>query len=372
MKKTSLILSLSASLFAGHSGEIYTYGYFQYIQESLVALSGVVANGNDYLFKIIIALSMLIFIIKNIGNPKGSSMLGFEAAKFLTVVTLIQQLFLTAPDDDRHAYAIVDRITNQTAEVRQIPKGIGEMLSLFSRLEDAVMDKMDMFFSTPNSISYRNAGLGFTMTSQMEIFQSTITDPHLKRSFDVYYENCKMLGDYADGLEDINEVLNSNDLMTLLGTEQSLLTIVYDGANPSGITTPCFTAWDNIKSRIISSASNKMDAIAQARGLTASVYGTKAEEVYQTLYGSFLSAQEQFEEAIFRNATLESVQGVASSLGIGAERLAKNKSIAEMSMVTEAGMSNLEAQGIIPMIKAVSMIMVISLSWLLAILAIAR
>lgn len=370
-KILSLLFIFSSYAIAGHSGEIYTYGYFQYVEETLIALSGVVANGNDYLFKIVIALSMLIFIIKNIGNPKGSSMLGFEAAKFLTVVTLIQQLFLTAPDDDRHAYAIVDRITNQTAEVRQIPKGIGEMLSLFSRLEDAVMDKMDMFFSTPNSISYRNAGLGFTMTSQMEIFQSTITDPHLKRSFDVYYENCKMLGDYADGLEDINEVLNSNDLMTLLGTDQSLLTIVYDSANPSGVTTPCFTAWDNIKSRIINSATNQMNAVTQARGLTAAVYGVKAEEVYQTLYGSFLSAQNQFEEAILRNATLESVQGVASSLGIGAERLAKNKSIAEMSMVTEAGMSNLEAQGIVPLMKAISMMFVIALSWLLAVLAIA-
>lgn len=370
-KILSLLFIFSSYAIAGHSGEIYTYGYFQYVEETLIALSGVVANGNDYLFKIVIALSMLIFIIKNIGNPKGSSMLGFEAAKFLTVVTLIQQLFLTAPDDDRHAYAIVDRITNQTAEVRQIPKGIGEMLSLFSRLEDAVMDKMDMFFSTPNSISYRNAGLGFTMTSQMEIFQSTIIDPHLKRSFDVYYENCKMLGDYADGLEDINEVLNSNDLMTLLGTDQSLLTIVYDSANPSGVTTPCFTAWDNIKSRIMNSATNQMNAVTQARGLTAAVYGVKAEEVYQTLYGSFLSAQNQFEEAILRNATLESVQGVASSLGIGAERLAKNKSIAEMSMVTEAGMSNLEAQGIVPLMKAISMMFVIALSWLLAVLAIA-
>lgn len=371
MKKIFLILSLSASLFAGHSGEIYTYGYFQYIQETLIALSGVVANGNDYLFKIVIALAMLVFTIKNVGNTKTGAMLGFEFAKFLTVVTLIQQLFLTAPDDDKHAYAIVDRITNQTAEVRQIPKGIGEMLSLFSRLEDAVMDKMDMFFSTPNSTSYRNAGLGFSMTSQMEIFQTTIIDPHLKRSFDVYYENCKMLGDYADGTGDINAVLNSTDLMTELSTTQSLLTIVYDSANPDGVTTPCFQAWNTIKSGITSAANNQMDAVAQARGLTASVYGQKAEDVYQTLYEGFLSAQEQFEEAILRNATLESVQGVASSLGIGAERLIKNKSIAEMSMITEAGMSNLEAQGIIPIIKAVSMIMVISLSWLLAILAIA-
>lgn len=370
MNKILLILFLSVSLFAGHSGEIYTYGYFQYVQEALIALSGVVANGNDYLFKIVVALAMLVFTIKNLGNTKTGSLLAFETAKFLTVVTLIQQLFLTAPDDDKHAYAIVDRITNQTAEVRQIPKGIGEMLSLFSRLEDAVMEKMDMFFSTPNSTSYRNAGLGFSMTSQMEIFQSSIIDPNLKRSFDTYYENCKMLGDYSDGTEDINAVLNSTDLMSTLSTTQSLLTVVYDSANPDGVTTPCFEAWNTIKSGIISSASNQMDAIAQARGLTGAIYGSKAEDVYQTMYGSFLSAQAQFEEAILRNSTLEAVQGVASNLGIGAERLAKNKSIAEMSMITEAGMSNLEAQGIIPIIKAVSMILIISLSWLLAILAI--
>lgn len=366
-----LFLAFSTSLFAGHSGEIYTYGYFYFIRDMLLALSGIVAGGNDILFKLAMALAMFIWIIKNAVNPKTGAFLGFELGKFLTTVILIQQLFLVAPDDDKHAYAIVDRITTQTTEVRQIPKGIGELLSLFTRLEDAIMAKMDVHFSTPNSISYRNAGLGFSMIAPMEIFQQTVIDGNLRRTFDLYYTNCKMLGDYSDGTQSIDDVYNSTDIWNELATDQTLLSVIYDSANPSGTVTECKTVWSNINSRVDTNLVSQLSALAATKGMTTSSYAAKAEIVTNTILGSGQSAQEQLKSAIFRNMTLEAVQSSATSLGIAQEQLAKNKSIAEMSMVNEAVFSNLEAQGMIPIMKAVVLSFVIALSWILAILSIA-
>jgi conjugal transfer mating pair stabilization protein TraG len=362
---------ITSSLFAGHSGEIYTYGYFIFIRDTLLALSGIVAGGNDILFKLAMALAMFIWVFKNITNPKAGAFFGFEFAKFLTTVVLIQQLFLTAPDDDKHAYAIVDRITTQTTEVRQIPKGIGELLSLFTRLEDAIMEKMDIYFSTPNSISYRNAGLGFSMIAPMEIFQQTVLDGNLRKTFTLYYENCKMLGDYSDSTQAIDNVYTSTDIWNELATDQTLLSVIYDSTNPDGSVTECKNVWTNIQSRVDSSLAAQLNALAKAKGMDSATYSAKAQLVASTMLSSAQSAQEQLKGAILRNMTLEAVQTSATSLGIAQAQLAKNKSIAEMSMVNEAMFSNLEAQGMIPIMKAVVLSFVIALSWILAIFSIA-
>lgn len=370
MPKIILMLMFASSLFAGYSGEIYTYGYFEFVRDNLLALSGVVAQNNDILFKIVFMLSIFIFAVKNLGNPQKFSMLGLEFSKYLVMIVLVQQMFLKAPDDDKHAYAIVDKITSETVVVRQIPKGIGEILSLFSRAEDAVMVKMETFFSTPNSISYRNAGLGFSFSAPMEIFQQTILDSNLKKTFNNYYENCKMLGDFGNGDQDIATILNSKSLETSLSTDNTLLTVVYTSAQPNGYTTECKTAWGVIQAGLNSGATAQLNVLAQARGMTAATYGSKAELASNTVLGSSLSAQEQLKEAMLRNASLEAIQNTAAYLGLTQDQLAKNKSIAEMSMTNEAILSNLEAQGLIPIMKAICLSFVIALSWILAILTI--
>ena len=59
-------------------------------------------------------------------------------------------------------------------------------------LEDGIMAKMELYFSTPDSLSYRQAGLGFTVGTQMEIMRTNIIDANLKKTFEDYILNCKI------------------------------------------------------------------------------------------------------------------------------------------------------------------------------------
>ena len=88
------MLMFASSLFASHAGEIYTYGYFAFVRDNLLALSGVVAQNNDILFKIVFMLSIFVFAVKNLGNPQKFSMLGLEFSKYLVMIVLVQQMFL--------------------------------------------------------------------------------------------------------------------------------------------------------------------------------------------------------------------------------------------------------------------------------------
>lgn len=363
LKYILLSLAFASQAFAGNSGTIYTYGYFEFVVDTLSALSGVVATNNDFLMKIAVAFALFAFFLKNINMKTTGSMIGFEMTKFVIVVSLIKGMFLYAPDDDAHAFAVVDKITSATQEVRQVPKGLGEILVLTTNLEDAILAKMETFFSTPSSTSYRNAGLGFNLTAPMEIFQSTIINNNLRKTLETYIENCKIMGDWADGTQDKAEIFNSANLKADLATTQTLLTVSYL-ADPQGTVVSCAAAWGAISPAITTEATGLMTIIANQKGMSAGVFSAKAEDALSYMIGSGKSGNAALEEAILRNSTLESLQKISASVGLSGDQLVRNKSIAEMSMSNEAVLSNVEAQGLIPVMKAVCLAFVISLSWL--------
>ena len=145
-----LLFISSLQLFAGHSGEIFTSGYHDIVVSTLNAVSGLAASNNGPLIKIATAIAVLIMSIKIIFNQNVRNIAGFEILKMGTFVIAIQALFINAPNDDNHAYAVIDRISLQTTEVRQVPKGIGEFLSLFTISSDSLRPLSD-FFNTPPS-----------------------------------------------------------------------------------------------------------------------------------------------------------------------------------------------------------------------------
>ncbi len=360
---------------AAHSGEIYTYNYHMYVVETLQAVGGIVAGNNDVLFQMAFALSLFLFGTRILLNPKGGSLIGFESAKFLVMITMIQQLFLTAPDDYNHTFAVVDKITMEVEEVHQVPKGLGEILSLFTNLEDAIMQKMELYFSMPHSLSYRQAGLGFSMKTQMTTLNKTISDPYLDDSFTQYIKDCKVDGEWADGTQIVSEILNEPGISILdkLSTDnESLLTIIYTKASPKGDVEDCKAAWNKIKNSMKQNADAALLAEAKAKQMTLSLYKDKVLLAQEGIFSKAgESAQDQFITAMARNATLDSLQKVTSALGVNNQQFVKNKSITELNMANSAIMSNYMAAGNMPLLKAVIFSFVISLTWLLAILTIA-
>ncbi len=369
-----LFLLVSTNIWATNfSGEIYTYGYFDFVVGSLTALSSLIAGGNDYLFKIVTAMAMFIFGIRQVTNPKAGAMLGFEFAKFLTTVTVVQQLFLTAPNNTTHAFAVVDRVTSQTQVVQQVPVGVGQMLSLTTRLEDAIMQKMDMAFSTPDSMSYRTSGMGFAINSMTQNMQQSVVDPMVAKSFAQYMENCKLLGDFSDGTQNISTLYsaNSTDLPNILKTSQTLLTVEYSDANPNGAVVSCATASNDLITSVNLLSTNRLAMLSKQLGMIPSTYNIKSKDASTVMTGNGEEAQDQVVSAILRNGSIEALKSAASSAGMDPDQMVVAKSIADTTMGNDAALSMYEAQGTIPMLKAIVLAFTIALSWLLAILSIA-
>ena len=371
-----LILCISAfQLVAGVSGEIYTNGYHDLVANTLNAVSGLAASNNEPLIKIAASIAVLIVAIKIIFNQNTRQIAGFEVLKMGAFILAIQALFISAPDDDNHAYAVIDRISLQTTEIRQLPKGIGEFLSLFTTLEDGIMQKMELYFTTPDSLSYRQAGLGFTVLSQIEMMRSNITSTNLKKTFHDYFSNCKVDGDMTDNTQSLNELLASEgiDLIAKLGTTKTLLTMVYSDATPNGEVKTCTEAWTSIKNELGTEAYDNQTAYAKARGMVSATYASKvaAGILVTGTNSATISAKDQLTAAIARNATVDSVKKVGTFNGVSDSLLTKQLSVSEISMTNSSILSNYQAQGTLPILKALCTAFIVVLSWIIGILAIA-
>ena len=370
------MLITSLQLFAGVSGEIFTSGYHELVVNTLNALSGLAASNNEPLIKIASAIGVLIMSIKIIFNQNSRNIAGFEVLKTGAFVLAIQALFISAPDDDNHAYAVIDRISLQTTEVRQIPKGIGEFLSLFTSLEDGIMEKMELYFTTPASLSYRQAGLGFTVSTQMDIMRSNIADTNLKKTFYDYILNCKVDGDFSTGNQNLQYLLSAEgtNILTHLATDRSSLTMVYSNSSPEGEVVSCKDAWNNtIRTALNTEALNNQASIAKARGLLSQTFANDVA-LSNMITGSnsaTISARDQLASAIARNATLDSVKKVATFNGVSDSMLTKQLSISEISMTNSSILANYQAQQTIPVLKALCTAFIVVISWLIGILAIA-
>ncbi len=370
----AILLGMSSNLLAGVSGEIFTWGYHKYVVDTLSAVGGIAASDNTVLLKIAITIGLFVLIMKVIFDNNAKQLVGMHIFKYLILILIVQALLLSAPNDDNHAYAVVDKISLQTTEVRQVPKGIGELLSFFTNIEDGIMKKMEVYFTTPHSLSYRQAGLGFTLGTQMQIMNSKIADEYLYRSLTEYIDTCKIQGDFADGTQNLSDVLSGHDsdILTRLGTNKTLLTMVYSTTNPNGLIISCKSAWNAIRNRIGTEAVNLAKAYANSRGISYSAYQAKVAEATMITgtNSATVSAKEQLESAIARNSTLDAVKQIASFSGISNTQLAKQVSLSELTMTNSAILSNYQAQGTLPILRAVVTAFIISLTWILAILAI--
>jgi conjugal transfer mating pair stabilization protein TraG len=343
---------------------IYTYGYFDFIYNNLLSLSGIIASGNDYLMKIAVTISLLILIFKKSADPNAN--FAIEFAKFGAFILIIQQLFLEAPNDSKHKFQIVDRYTLETNEIEQIPLGTGQLLSKFTTLEDNVMRVMDLYFSTPHSTSFRNSGMGFNMNVQTNFMTERITDPLLRATLNKYLDDCIVSLDIIQGEKSYSELFASYQLGNYLKSDQTVLTLAYTDSNPSGEVMTCRDDWNYIDNRINVEANNKVTKIAKIMGLPLSNFAN-ADSVHSFYFGSAMSAKQQLYEAVLRNSTKEGLKKISAQAGVD---MSWDISVAEQAGKVQAITSLYEAQKLIPMLKAFFLSVIIAISWILAILTI--
>ena len=194
---------------------------------------------------------MFLVMMRTATNPQAnSSTFSIETVKYFILFAVVQTMFLTAPNDDNHRYIVTDRITGSATTVEQIPKGLGEILKFFTNIEDVITAKMDMYFSTPDSTSYRNAGLGFSLTTANRIFQTSPLDPKFQNSLVLYIEDCKLLGDFSES-QPLSDLFSVEDMVNTLSTTATNRSVLYmSDAHPEGEELTCADAWTKISDRL--------------------------------------------------------------------------------------------------------------------------
>lgn len=358
IKIALLMAAFAVPMFA--VDEIYTWGYGRQMHDVLRAASMLTGNSNDYLLKIAVGIGCIVLIMRTAAVGKVSAM---DFAKFFAMTIFIIQFFWVQKSE----FIVRDQTNNFVSPVvLSLPQGVGTTFSMFSKLENGLGQAFEANFSTPNSISYQKAGLGFMMSAHLGMDSLTAQDPSLIRTFNEYLDNC-LLNSAAMGNLDISTLQNSKDLINALAINEAWLTPVYSGTTAASMM-QCSEAWDNIKGRLPADADNAVSVFAKSFGqLSAADVKSKLGDVAQTMFSNAaVSSSAYINQMSLMNMYSQGMQAVAMSTASDLSAVATASAIAQSS--TKAGwiQAGLQAKRTLPMQKAfltiVSVVMLLLMS----------
>lgn len=280
------------------------------------------------------------------------------------------QLFLSPSNN---TYVIHDEVSGNDYKVSKLPSGLGNTVSLMSRLEKVILDGMEKHYSTPNSIAYSKAGLGFSLGAMMDIPTLRITrkDALMQSNMNYYVKSC-----YSNNLGiriHQNSVLNSSDLaQTILLEKDGKLVYWQQDDGNGGIKSSiisCGEAATMIKKGFLNVADLIQNETAIKNVIVAD-YLNKFQNVAQLYFGQAAGSREQFQQILVMNALDDGIINTAKMLGLNPQSFAANTAIADQTITTSMQSQGRLAQTYLPLAKAYMTIIVISVSWLMAIISI--
>lgn len=372
----SIFLFFPASAFAAtnipDSQLIYTWGYGNIMNDILQAVKGMTTEA-DYIIKAAMTLAFFIFAIQKALSDKLSPV--FEFGKFLLLYGVIYFFFLNPANTSKNQFMIHDEVTSKDYVVSQVPMGIGYTLSLMSRFERVMLKGMEKHFSTPDSTAYSQAGLGFSLSSMMDLPTIRIqkTNPDVQMNINNYVRNCLQY-DTLSGKIAVYDIHTSDDLMNILfPTNNSKLTVYYEtsGGTMNDSLISCGEAAQGIKEAIATIAGAKEVTESHIANVgTVAEWRNKFNGVANIFFGQAKGAREQLQQMILINALDDGVRNTASVLGLDPQSLGANAAIAEQSFIAGMQAQGKLAQTYLPIAKAYFTAIIVGLSWLMAILSI--
>lgn len=372
----SIFLFFPASAFAAtnipDSQLIYTWGYGNIMNDILQAVKGMTTEA-DYIIKAAMTLAFFIFAIQKALSDKLNPV--FEFGKFLLLYGVIYFFFLNPANTSKNQFMIHDEVTSKDYVVSQVPMGIGYTLSLMSRFERVMLKGMEKHFSTPDSTAYSQAGLGFSLSSMMDLPTIRIqkTNPDVQMNINNYVRNCLQY-DTLSGKIAVYDIHTSDDLMNILfPTNNSKLTVYYEtsGGTMNDSLISCGEAAQGIKEAIATIAGAKEVAESHIANVgTVAEWRNKFNGVANIFFGQAKGAREQLQQMILINALDDGVRNTASVLGLDPQSLGANAAIAEQSFIAGMQAQGKLAQTYLPIAKAYFTAIIVGLSWLMAILSI--
>lgn len=369
MKKGLIVLVamfLPMSLF-GSTELIYAWGYGSSLNEALQALKGLTSEA-DYIIKSALAIAVLVFSISKALDSKSSPV--WEIGKLVLLYGIVYHFFLSPSNN---TYVIHDEVSGNDYKVSKLPSGLGNTVSLMSRLEKVILDGMEKHYSTPNSIAYSKAGLGFSLGAMMDIPTLRITrkDALMQSNMNYYVKSC-----YSNNLGiriHQNSVLNSSDLaQTILLEKDGKLVYWQQDDGNGGIKSSiisCGEAATMIKKGFLNVADLIQNETAIKNVIVAD-YLNKFQNVAQLYFGQAAGSREQFQQILVMNALDDGIINTAKMLGLNPQSFAANTAIADQTITTSMQSQGRLAQTYLPLAKAYMTIIVISVSWLMAIISI--
>jgi len=362
-------LLITSSFAANVNGEIITWGYGELIKKVFDSIQMLIRDDTlIFLFKSAFGIAFLLFAFKKVTDGRSSPALEF--GKMMLIATAIWHLFLTAPDDSKHRYKIIDRVTGYETVVSRVPIGIGEPLSLITTLEDKIIDVMETYFSVPDSPTYRENGFGFPLRTQTTLAQITIPDMNFQRTFQEFIQNCTLF-ELEEGSKNIEELTIANNLLNALDPNGDIrLTPVYIGSNAGDVVT-CYEAYDIIKQYIQNQGLNNYIKIASAvLRIKEGKLTQEEEKIAKTFFGAASNARNYLQQNLMINMTKSAFKNIANINGISAEHLSYIDAVTNQFAKSNFIQSGILAGEYLPIIKGVILIIIVSLSWVMALLTV--
>lgn len=356
---------------------IYTWGYGDVINEILQAIKGIILE-TDYIFKAAMAIALLIFSIKKLGDDRVSPVL--EIGKMFGLFAVVWYFFLTAPNDDKHRFMIHDEVTSKDYIVSQIPTGIGVTFALMSNFEKIMLDGMEKYFSTPQSANFSSAGLGFSLEAMMSLPKIKLSNinPTAQKNLDLFFRNCVAHGIrlHQNGRELYGKSDNFiDDLFDSIG-RGSQLTLYYKTDKATGAETsdmfPCTEAGAKIKQDIMNSMDMAQTLHTALLGFEKdkALYEQKFQGAVQIFNTQATSARAYLQQSMLLFASQDAIINTAKSVGLDSAAVAANTAIADQNFFASMQTQGRLAQTYLPLAKAYLTAIIIGISWLIAILSV--
>ncbi|MCR2091850.1 conjugal transfer protein TraG N-terminal domain-containing protein [Campylobacter upsaliensis] len=370
MKKILFLILLSSPLLYSatpHNGTIYVWGYMDIMENILQAIKGMVMEMGG-LTKIAMGIALLVFSIRKAIDSRINPVMEFAKISLLFIV--VSWAFLQAPNDDKHRFVIEDEATGELRAVSQIPIGIGKTLSIITTVEREMAHLMEKFFSTPNSLQFSTSGFGYSLRTHFTNAKMTSVDGFYLQTFNDYFKNCVQV-DLITRQKPISDISYSYDLAeSLFDSKRTLFTFIYEKARPNGEIKECREVAQYLKGNLPNQVVQVESLAARMNGETIDHYRNNANGVVQLFFNSNKSSREYLQQMMLINMTNEAIVNSAKSVGLDPAAKAWGSAIANYNLTQQMQIQGQLAQTYLPKAKAYFTVIIVAITFLIALLCI--
>ncbi len=357
---------------------IYTWGYGKMIYQVLEAVAMAVQNAGQ-LIKSVLLLAFAFVAIKKILD--GRVQYFAEVVKFSVISALLIGLFIHAPNSDSNRFQVFDEAIAETYVVERIPSGLGMLFSTVSQVERSLLKLMELSFSTPNSISIRNAGFGFSMEAinTLKNMKPIFLDPLWVENMNNFIGVCLHYNAEKDPTL-MRRIITSNDLYNdLLGMKAgfpigntiSVNMIQAEGRGVKETIVPCRVLGAELQKGLEGQTENlKKIHMAQLGIKHIEFYDDKMQGVANLFHTSHANARNMLQQVMLVHSYRDGIKNMERMYGLGEGTLATTSSIAHYAFFNQMIQQSTLAQKFLPLMKAFLTAIIIGVSWLIIIFSI--